>query len=85
MSNMEEAIRIAKSWGFKFSIEYMMMGAVEASITYSPVQTNLHSWPYHPRIYDSEKDAAKSLMHVMSTHVESMVDIIEMEGISLKQ
>jgi len=58
------------------------MGAVEASITYSPIQTNWHSCP---GIYDSEKDAAKSLMHVMSTHVESMVDIIEMEGISLKQ
>ena len=76
---MNELMRIARMWGFKVSWEYMMMGAVQACITYSPVRAAWHEMISNPGVYTTEAMAVKHLIQNMSNHIKIVVDEIEIE------
>ena len=76
---MEEAQRIARLWGFTLDIEYMMMGAVQACITYSPVRTTWHEMISNPGVYLTEEMAVKHLIQNMSNHIYDVVESIDRE------
>lgn len=76
---MEEAQRIAKLWGFTLDIEYMMMGAVLACITYSPVRAAWYETISNPGVYQSEEMAAMHLIQNMSNHIYNVVKSIGRE------
>ena len=72
----DELMRIARLWGFKVSWEYMMMGAVQACITYSPVRAAWHEMISNPGVYLSEEMAAMHLIQNMNNHIYDVVESI---------
>jgi len=75
----DELMRIARLWGFKVSWEYMMMGAVQACITYSPVRAAWHEMISNPGVYLTEEMAVKHLIQNMSNHIYDVVESIDRE------